>query len=254
VVWGDRVFVTTAVRDNPPRLALGDTGGIDLADDRVPHTWRLVCLSAKQGTVLWSADVHSGLPRAKRHVKSSQANATPATDGRFVVAILGSEGLFAFDMEGTLRWRADLGVLNPGLLDDASSSSWPAATGAGRCSLSGRVATAISRCRRTRSPGLFSPGGPKQRLYRERTQATHSASLVASDGRLYAAAEGGEVIVLKAGRTFEVLARNDMGETLMATPAISGGTLFIRGAGHVYAIGKPPAPAARPVAETRSSR
>ena len=75
-------------------------------------------------------------------------------------------------------------------------------------------------------------------LYRERTNTTHSASPVASDGRLYLAAEGGEVIVLKAGRAFEVLSRNDMGEPLMATPAISAGTLFIRGAGHVYAVSR----------------
>jgi outer membrane protein assembly factor BamB len=78
-------------------------------------------------------------------------------------------------------------------------------------------------------------------LYRERTQATHSASPVASDGKVYAAAEGGEVIVLKAGSTFEVLARNDMGEVLMATPAIASGVIFIRTAGHVYAIAKAPA-------------
>jgi hypothetical protein len=63
---------------------------------------------------------------------------------------------------------------------------------------------------------------------------------------VYLAAEGGEVIVLKAGRTFEVLARNDMGEMLMATPAISSNTLFVRTGGHLYAIGKPkPTAAAR---------
>jgi outer membrane protein assembly factor BamB len=76
-------------------------------------------------------------------------------------------------------------------------------------------------------------------IYRERTRATHSASPVASDGRVYLAAEGGEVIVLKAGRSFEQVARNDMGEMLMATPAISGNTLFVRTGGHLYAIGKP---------------
>jgi hypothetical protein len=43
--------------------------------------------------------------------------------------------------------------------------------------------------------------------------------------------------VLKAGRTYEVLARNDMGEPLMATPAIANNTLYIRGAGHVSAVG-----------------
>ncbi|HRB11751.1 MAG TPA: PQQ-binding-like beta-propeller repeat protein, partial [Vicinamibacteria bacterium] len=82
-------------------------------------------------------------------------------------------------------------------------------------------------------------------IYRERTSATHSASPVASDGRVFLAAEGGEVIVLKAGRSFEPVARNDMGEMLMATPAISGNTLFVRTGGHLYAIGKPARAAAR---------
>jgi hypothetical protein len=43
--------------------------------------------------------------------------------------------------------------------------------------------------------------------------------------------------VVKAGRTFEELGRNDMGESCMATPAIASGTLFVRTSGHLYAIG-----------------
>jgi outer membrane protein assembly factor BamB len=75
-------------------------------------------------------------------------------------------------------------------------------------------------------------------LYRQRTNATHSASPIASDGRVYLAAEGGEVIVLKAGRTYQLETRIDMGETVMATPAIANRTMFIRTAGKVYAVGK----------------
>jgi hypothetical protein len=111
VVWGEKLFVTSVVRENPPALKLGDSG-IGMADDRVPHTWRVSALSTQDGRLLWSKDVHSGVPRATRHVKSSQANSTPVTDGRVVVAVLGSEGLVAFDLQGTLKWRADLGVLN----------------------------------------------------------------------------------------------------------------------------------------------
>jgi outer membrane protein assembly factor BamB len=78
-----------------------------------------------------------------------------------------------------------------------------------------------------------------QRVYQQRTNATHSASPVASDGKIYLAAEGGEVLVVKAGRTFEVLARRDMGEPIMATPAIANGTLYVRTQGHLYAIANP---------------
>ena len=47
----------------------------------------------------------------------------------------------------------------------------------------------------------------------------------------------GDVYVLKAGPTFEVLAKNAMGETCLASPAISGGVIFIRTASRIVAIG-----------------
>ena len=59
---------------------------------------------------------------AKRHVKATQANSTPATNGKYVVALFGSEGLDCYDMDGKLLWKKDLGVLNPGLWDDPTSS------------------------------------------------------------------------------------------------------------------------------------
>jgi outer membrane protein assembly factor BamB len=64
-----------------------------------------------------------------------------------------------------------------------------------------------------------------------------SASPVAADGRIYLASESGSVFVVKAGDEFELLASNAIGEPMMATPAISGGMLLIRGAKHLFAIG-----------------
>jgi len=80
-----------------------------------------------------------------------------------------------------------------------------------------------------------------ERLYRTRIAVGpgFSASPVASDGRLYFASEDGTVYVVKAGRAYELLAANDLGEILMATPAIAGGTLLVRGRDHVFAIGAP---------------
>lgn len=103
VVWGDRVFLTTAVGGRDESLAKGDEGGIDLVGDATPLSWRLLSLSATDGRILWQTEAFSGPPRAKRHVKGSQANATPATDGRTVVAIFGPAGLAAFDWSGMLR-------------------------------------------------------------------------------------------------------------------------------------------------------
>ena len=64
-----------------------------------------------------------------------------------------------------------------------------------------------------------------------------SASPVAANGRLYFASEDGDVFVIKAGPTFELLARNPMGEVMMATPAIAGKMIIIRGQHHVFGIG-----------------
>lgn len=65
-----------------------------------------------------------------------------------------------------------------------------------------------------------------------------SASPVAADGKLYFASEDGEIFVIKAGPTFELLAQNAMGEVIMATPAIAGKMIVIRGQNHVFGIGK----------------
>jgi outer membrane protein assembly factor BamB len=78
-----------------------------------------------------------------------------------------------------------------------------------------------------------------ERFYRERLgngSAGFSASPVAADGRLYFTSEEGDVYVVRAGPTFEVLATNRIGEVCMATPAISDGMILIRAKSHVYGI------------------
>ena len=55
-----------------------------------------------------------------------------------------------------------------------------------------------------------------------------SASPVAADGKVYFVSETGETIVLRGGPQAEVLARNDVGERLIASPAISNGQIFLR--------------------------
>jgi outer membrane protein assembly factor BamB len=77
-----------------------------------------------------------------------------------------------------------------------------------------------------------------KRIWQQRVEGIFSASPVAGDGKIYFVSETGETIVLKAGRQPEVLARNDLGERLIASPAISNGQLFIRSDGQLFAIGK----------------
>ena len=59
---------------------------------------------------------------------------------------------------------------------------------------------------------------------------------MSADGKIYFTAETGEVVVVRAGPDFEVLSVNDLGETCLATPAISEGGLFFRTRHHVIAV------------------
>ena len=65
-----------------------------------------------------------------------------------------------------------------------------------------------------------------------------TASPVAADGKVYFTGESGDVVVLKAGEKFEVLATNTLGEPSLATPAVSGGVIFFRTRSHVVAVGE----------------
>ena len=80
-----------------------------------------------------------------------------------------------------------------------------------------------------------------ERLYRARVGGggSFSASPIAADGRLFFANEDGDVIVARAGRKYEELAKNQMKEVIMSTPAISDGLIIVRTLGHVYGIGNP---------------
>lgn len=118
VVWGDRVFVTTAISGKgQASFRPGLYGDGTASSDRSVHKFRVLCLDRKAGKVLWDRTAFEGEPREKRHIKSTYANATPATDGRYVVAFFGSQGLFAYDMNGQLVWKKDLGRIDAGAYD-----------------------------------------------------------------------------------------------------------------------------------------
>jgi outer membrane protein assembly factor BamB len=78
------------------------------------HQWRLLAVERESGKIIWNVLGHEAVPRVKRHPKSTHCNSTPATDGRHLVAIFGSEGLFCFDTHGKLVWKADLGPMDAG--------------------------------------------------------------------------------------------------------------------------------------------
>src|ERR1035438_6347217 len=128
VVWGGRVFVTTAVSSKPDAtFKAGLYGEGTASDDFSVHQWNVLCLDRATGKVLWERTAYQGVPKEKRHIKSTYANATPATDGRVVVAFFGSQGLYAYDLAGNLLWKRDLGRFDVGAYD-APEFEWGTAS------------------------------------------------------------------------------------------------------------------------------
>jgi outer membrane protein assembly factor BamB len=119
IVWGNRVFVTTAVEGDlvPGAKAVKHTadGKEFLHPDSVgadrKHQFKVIALNRESGKILWEAVAWEGTPYDNRHRKSSYAASTPATDGKMVYAFFGTEGLYAYDFNGKLAWKAQLGNL-----------------------------------------------------------------------------------------------------------------------------------------------
>jgi outer membrane protein assembly factor BamB len=376
IVWGNQVCTASAVSGvSNPELKVGLYGNIESVEDATPHRWLVMCFDKATGKRLWERTAHTGVPKVKRHTKSTHASSTMATDGRYILAFFGSEGLYAYDMKGTLVWKKDLGLLDSGFFrapeaqwgfgsspiihdnrvivqvdvqkgsfvaalaladgrelwrtprNDVPTWSTPAVitdgprpqvvvngwrhiggydletgrelwrmTGGGDIPVPTPIASHglifITNSHGGQSPiyavkptasgditlgagetanahiawsfprdgaymqtpivyedllyvcrdnGVLSVFDVKtgERYYQARLadgRTGFSASPVASNGRLYFTSEEGDVWVVKAGKSFEVIATNPLGEVAMATPAISEGALFFRTRGHLVAI------------------
>lgn len=118
VIWGDKLFVTTTIssRDDVS-FRHGLYGDGDASEDMSVHEWCVYCLDKKSGEFLWKSTAYKGVPIDKRHIKSTYANSTPATDGRYVAALFGSQGLYVYDIKGNLVWKKDLGRMDVGAYD-----------------------------------------------------------------------------------------------------------------------------------------
>lgn len=118
IVWGNRIFLTSAVSSDPKAtFKPGLYGDGDASKDLSQHRWMIYALDKKSGKIAWQRVAYEGEPREKRHIKATYANSTPATDGRIVVAWFGSQGLHAFDVNGRFLWKVDLGRLDAGAYD-----------------------------------------------------------------------------------------------------------------------------------------
>ncbi len=378
IVWGDRVFLVSAVSSQgDSTFKPGLYGAGTASTDRSPHQWIVLAYDRRTGRRLWERVAHEGAPKDKRHIKSTYASATPATNGRIVVASFGSQGLFAYDVAGKLLWKRDLGRMDVGAYDlpayewgpasspiiwrdrvivqvDTSGDDFIAAldlqTGRtlwetprdelpswatptvvehdgraqvvtnapnfirGYDALTGKELWRLGGSSKITAPTPFAAGGliivasgraPERPIFAIRpgaagdltlpdghrsnagvawswtqrgsympTPVAHdgllyvlanqglfdcyelatgvevyrqrlphrgsgfSASPIVVDGRIYLSSEDGDMFVVKAGRTFALESTNPMGEPLMATPAVTAGTLLVRGERHLFAVAR----------------
>lgn len=112
VIWDNKLFITTAVsKSDKEGFKTGLYGNIEPVQDSSIHEWKVICLDKNTGKTIWEKTAYQGIPKMKRHPKSTHANTSVATDGSHVVAFFGSEGLFCYDMNGKLIWQKNFGVL-----------------------------------------------------------------------------------------------------------------------------------------------
>ena len=131
IVWGDRVFVTTAVNDGafkaPSTGIFGNDYVAELAKQGLPEaeivkrvvnrdieltsdtgevSYRVYAFDAKTGRVVWHQEAHRGHPAGGRHRKNTYASETPVTDGeRLYVSVGGNVGVFCYSLDGKLLWK-----------------------------------------------------------------------------------------------------------------------------------------------------
>jgi len=111
IVWGDRVFLTTAEPFGPklkPRMS-GRPGAHDNLAVSQKHRFIAMAINRKTGEVAWQKTLAEALPEEGAHNTASLASASPVADSKHVFAFFGSYGLFCLDHRGKVIWRKELG-------------------------------------------------------------------------------------------------------------------------------------------------
>jgi len=111
IVWGDRIFVTSAIGGSQaelPKKGLYFGGNRDKPSDKT-HFWMVYCIDFNTGRILWEKLAHQAVPKHSLHIKNTYASETPVTDGERVYAYFGNVGLFCYDMDGNELWSKDFG-------------------------------------------------------------------------------------------------------------------------------------------------
>ncbi|HYJ85911.1 MAG TPA: PQQ-binding-like beta-propeller repeat protein [Pyrinomonadaceae bacterium] len=126
VIWGDKIFVTTAIPTGKPAVAQPTPTpsttepvagqqperrrGRD-SGPQVEHKFDVLAFDRKTGKLLWQKTAKVAVPHEGYHrAYGSFASNSPVTDGKYVYASFGSRGIYAYDFNGKLIWEKDLGV------------------------------------------------------------------------------------------------------------------------------------------------
>jgi outer membrane protein assembly factor BamB len=110
IVWGNRVFVTTAISSDP-KEDYWEKGfpRSDRGPDAAEISWKVFCFDRDTGKLLWERTAIRRKPVNARHTKNSYSSQTPVTDGTYIYAFFGDQGMFCYDFQGKLIWSKDLG-------------------------------------------------------------------------------------------------------------------------------------------------
>jgi outer membrane protein assembly factor BamB len=122
VVWGSRIFLTTAIAEDQPKPDpanmgpgvggfagfFASAGGTNFKPPETDYQWKVLCLDAATGDVLWEKTARQGRPTIHIHGNNTYATETPATDGERLVACFGMTGVFCYDLDGELLWEKEL--------------------------------------------------------------------------------------------------------------------------------------------------
>ncbi|MEW6211513.1 MAG: PQQ-binding-like beta-propeller repeat protein [Acidobacteriota bacterium] len=122
VIWGDRIFLTTAIPTEKPPAPASDQGGDQRQGRRgggpgggagagIEHRFEVICLDRRTGKIIWQKLAKTARPHEGYHrAYGSFASNSPTTDGKYVYAFFGSRGIYCYDFAGKLVWEKDFGV------------------------------------------------------------------------------------------------------------------------------------------------
>lgn len=113
IVWGDRIFLTTAIPIGPPLPPKPSTAPGNHDNAPVTHKQQFVAIAINRadGKILWTKTLREALPPEQGHRTASLASSSPVTDGERLFVLFGSFGLYCLDFSGNIVWQADFGPM-----------------------------------------------------------------------------------------------------------------------------------------------